>query len=320
MHKVHLLCLFAHGRYVNLILNSDTLLGAALSVITDKNAYPPKRLDMNYLEKFINWFSRKITVKPEDMEVDYWSHPLETLLCKRFETKRAHSNRELVFMFVIICRALGMNVRLVLSLQPMRWKPGAEVLIRPSKKVKSKDIFSEPSCSQESEISKEKLIAKSSKMEKDRYNRKMLSSDSDLEVKGKKGSEIKKSRKIEKNIQKRKSLSDEGDSDFDPNPVKVHKGPKSLTGQMRRNSNKRKSTEENDNTGRRKKNEKVGELEGKRRKAEPLLEWAEVYVEEEEKWICIDVTRAKIHCIGEIEVKPYTDCFVEFRILRKIFC
>lgn len=303
MHKVHLLCLFAHGRYVNQTMNSDILLGAALSIITDKNAYPPKRLDMNYLEKFTNWFSRKITLKPENMEDDYWSLPLETLLCKRFEIKKAHSNREFVYMFIVICRALGMKVRLVLSLQPMSWKPSAEILIRPSKKEeKNKGPVSEASCSQNSERCEKKLMAKISKGKKNCNNRKMLSSESDEEVEKKKGSVTKKSKKIEGTVKKRKSLSDdEWDSDFEPNPVKIQRSRKS-TGKMQRSSSNRKSTEEN-NAGKRRKIEKDGELESKRRKAEPLLEWAEVYVEEEERWICIDVARGKIHCIPEIEVR-----------------
>nr|CAD7200542.1 unnamed protein product [Timema douglasi] len=28
--------------------------------------------------------------------------------------------------------------------------------------------------------------------------------------------------------------------------------------------------------------------------------WAEVFVEEEEKWICVDISRGKIHCVSEL--------------------
>ncbi|XP_042234474.1 DNA repair protein complementing XP-C cells homolog [Homarus americanus] len=313
MHKAHLLCLFAHGRHVNMTLNSDTLLAAALSIITDKNAYPPKRLDLKYLEKFVNWFSKKIAVKPEDMEEDYWSHSQKDILVKRFETKQVCSNREFVIMFVIMCRALGMNVRLVLSLQPMSWKPSAERLIKPPKKTEKKpNIFSEPSCSQTPEST---LNKKNNKEEKDKLSRKMLSSDSDVDVKGKRGSKIKNSKGKEKKIKKRKSLSggdddDDDDSDFDLTPVKLKRGPQSVSTQRQR-SDKRKSSEGSGSTDKRKENENDGKVEGKRKKNEPLMEWAEVYVEEEEKWVCVDVTRRKIHCTAEIGARmPATSAYI----------
>lgn len=298
MHKVHLLSLFAFGRHVNKILNSEELLGAALSIITDKKAYPPKRLDFKHLEVLVGWFSKKITVKPEDMEDDYWSHPLKQILAVRFEMKKACSNQELVFMFVVLCRALGINTRLVLSLQPMSWKPSMESLIKPPKKGEKKTIAPEPSCSWDTENSQDNLKKQNNNVK--RNNRKMLSSDSEVESKGNKGSGVKKINKKE-NIQKRKSLSDDGeDSDFDLSYSKIKKGPKL---QRQRRSDKRNSMEGNENTDKRKFCGKVGDVEGKRRKGEPFVEWIEVHVEEEEKWVCIDVTRAKIHCIVEIEAR-----------------
>ncbi|XP_045603640.1 DNA repair protein complementing XP-C cells [Procambarus clarkii] len=302
MHKVHLLCLFAHGRYVNKLLNSDELLGVALSIITDKNNYPPKRLDINYLEKFVGWFSRKVQVKPEDVEENYWHRPLKKTLALRFEKKKACLDQELVYMFILIFRALGVNARLVLSLQPMSWKPSAENLIKPPKK-EEKNVFQAPSCSWDAKSSIDNVKINCSRAKGDNSNKKMLSSDSETEVQRNKSGHAKKTNKKENHIEKRKSLSDDGgDSDFDPNPVKVKKGPKSLT-ERRRSSNKRRSSEANETTDKGKKCGKDEAMKTKRSKGDPLIEWAEVYVEEEEKWVCVDVIRGKIHCIAHIEAR-----------------
>ena len=58
-HKVHLLLLLDHGQHINRLLNSQDLLGIALSIITNKEVYPPKRTNSSYLEKFMRWFTKK---------------------------------------------------------------------------------------------------------------------------------------------------------------------------------------------------------------------------------------------------------------------
>ncbi|XP_047484452.1 DNA repair protein complementing XP-C cells homolog [Penaeus chinensis] len=315
LHKTHLLCLFAHGRYVNQTLNSETLLGAALSIITDKNAYPPKRLDTNYLEKFVRWFSKKIVYKPSKLEEDYWDTPLEMMLAKRFERKIAISNRELVYMFVVVCRCLGMNIRLVLSLQPMSWKPSADVLIRPSKKGgEVNSTIKEPSLSQPSVPDIKESEEKVNKKEK-KPNKKMLSSDTDEEPvnkkKNKKATETKK--QVLSKSQKRKSetVDDDDDSDFDPEGKKIKKGPKASTSQGRKSGEKRSSDGDSDEKDKQRKKTGKDDMDGKKRKSEGLLEWAEVYVEEEEKWICVDIARGKIHCVAEVQVRmPSSSAYI----------
>lgn len=310
LHKTHLLCLFAHGRYVNQTLNSETLLGAALSIITDKNAYPPKRLDMNYLEKFVRWFSKKIIYKPSKLEEDYWDTPLEKMLAKRFESKIAISNRELVYMFVVVCRCLGMNIRLVLSLQPMSWKPSADALIRPSKKGgEVNNTIKEPFLSQPS-VPHVKESEVQVKKEEKKPNKKMLSSDTDEEPINKKNNKknnkkaTETKRQLLSKSQKRKSetVDDDDSCDFDPEEKKIKKGPKASTSHRRKSGEKRSSDGDSDEKNKKKTKTGKDDKDGKKRKSEGLLEWAEVYVEEEEKWICVDITRGKIHCVAEVQV------------------
>ncbi|KAK7075450.1 hypothetical protein SK128_003787, partial [Halocaridina rubra] len=312
MHKTHLLCLFAHGQYINKVLNSEALLGSALSLITDKNAYPPKRLDINYLEKFVNWFSRKIKIKVQDLEDDYWNEPLEELLLKRFSDKTVISNREFVFMFVIMLRALGLNVRLVLSLQPVTWKPNTDSLIKKLKKDidNSEFLLNGPSCSK---FSDNDTRPEEPQMTKVKNSKRMLSSESDVEI------NISRSKETCQNIPKhnvtkiraakikKKIESDDSDSDFDPNMPCVRKEETAAA------KYKKRKSEQNSHLGKNKRDSdaKSNISEGKRRKTEPLLEWAEVYVEEEEKWISIDIIRAKIHCIPEIESRtPSSSAYI----------
>lgn len=44
MHKVHLLCWLAHGNYVNSVLNSESLLAIALSLIPSEECYPSGKI------------------------------------------------------------------------------------------------------------------------------------------------------------------------------------------------------------------------------------------------------------------------------------
>ena len=84
-NKVHLLLLLDHGQHINRLLNSQDLLGIALSIITNKEVYPPKRTDSSYLEKFMRWFTKKTLVEGEPLENFYWFRPLVKVLTSCFE-------------------------------------------------------------------------------------------------------------------------------------------------------------------------------------------------------------------------------------------
>ncbi|KAG8222346.1 hypothetical protein J437_LFUL001333 [Ladona fulva] len=126
VHKVHLLCWIAHGRYVNYILNSKDLMGFGLSLIPSKHCYPPSRTDLDYLEQIVQWFRKTIPIVQPDKKESYVS--LETSLEKQFQSKKANSKKDLVLMFICTLRSLGIKTRLVLSLQPAPIKPPSNEL------------------------------------------------------------------------------------------------------------------------------------------------------------------------------------------------
>ncbi|XP_071453015.1 DNA repair protein complementing XP-C cells [Hetaerina americana] len=145
MHKVHLLCWIAHGRCLNSVLNSQNLMGVALSLLPSNHCYPPSRTDLDYLEKVVNWFRRTVPVVPPKESPPSMS--LETSLEAQFHEKKAHSVKCQVLMFVCAMRSLGIKARLVLSLQPVPLKPPSHELcsIVPRKSTDSKKVAVNPS-------------------------------------------------------------------------------------------------------------------------------------------------------------------------------
>ena len=308
-HKVHLLLLLGHGQHINRLLNSQDLLGIALSIITNKEVYPPKRTDLSYLEKFTRWFTKKITlVEGEPLEKGYWFRPLVKVLTSRFEKKQALTSREFVFMFILISRALGMTVRLVQSLKPLHWRPITNDLFKPApgKEDASESIIT-------TGVNKIDLKDKLGKCSTKSTKNKMVSSSSeDLSPKA----------SVSSNNVKRVRLSstesdDSDDPDFHLNVSKNKQRRKSFTPDKSSLSSKSNSctkissTNKGNNSakGSRSKRSLSGDSNDKtlkKQKLEACREWAEVYVEEEERWISIDIVKGKIHCASEIEVSSDT--------------
>ncbi|KAF4523287.1 hypothetical protein B566_EDAN009410 [Ephemera danica] len=139
IHKVSLLCWLSHGMHVNRILNSPSLMGLALSLIPSQHCYPPRQVDLDYLEKITRWFKKTINVGTE-------SDPLEKTLLEIledcFHTKKAFNKRILVFLFVSMMRSLGLKTRLIINMQPLPLKLKSEELCNVSQSTNSKDKVS----------------------------------------------------------------------------------------------------------------------------------------------------------------------------------
>ena len=258
MHKTHLLCLFAHGIYVNTVLANEQLLNSAQSLIP-KNYFTPKRFNLDHLEKFVSWFNKCIRLK-KDIDHSKLNADLHDRLKSILNSKVAESNIDHVLTFVLIARSIGMDTRLVLNFHPISWKPSAEALM----KKKNSDLDDGNKChTKEKNSVSEKAI------------------NSTAVTKNKKDTNIKHTKKnkgTKKELEKKKSDKNARESDcedFSEDSIK-----------FRDRSN---SSSENDVTGFKKKSS--------------IVAWSEIFVEEEEKWIAIDVLRSKIHCATEIQVK-----------------
>ena len=272
-HKVHLLLLLGHGQHINRILNSDVLLGAALSIVNSREVYPPKRVNLKYLEQIVHWFSKKISLNHgTEGKQDDW----ESMLLKQFDIKQAKSNKEFVLMFIAVGRALGMNVRLVQSLMPLPFKPPTDKLFRPPKKEQcEEDDFMKASTSI--------IQKKPSVVVKKENKNKMISSDSDNEL-----APVPSKKKIKK--VKQESTDDDFDSDFE-RKVKRSSKLQDKTVKFLKNV---------ENGGQKKRRSSVTKSSGSKKTC--IADWAEIFVEEEESWVCVDVVRGKIFCPSEVAV------------------
>ncbi|KAL3286502.1 hypothetical protein HHI36_001007 [Cryptolaemus montrouzieri] len=119
IHKVHLLCWIGHGNYVNSILNDQNMMGLGLSLIPSEKCYPSGRIDLDYLEQILKWYKKTIKIVEK---VSSKHKSLNEALTEQIDKKEANSKKMLVLIFIIILRALGIECRLILSLQvePLR--------------------------------------------------------------------------------------------------------------------------------------------------------------------------------------------------------
>jgi hypothetical protein len=112
-------------------------MAQSLSLIPSQHCYPAKHTNLSYLEKIVEWFRKTMTIV--DRIESESLLPLCESLQQSFQSRTAHSARDLVFMFICILRALGVKARLVMSLQPLPLKPSAEDLFGTNKTRKNKE-------------------------------------------------------------------------------------------------------------------------------------------------------------------------------------
>nr|XP_005898862.1 PREDICTED: DNA repair protein complementing XP-C cells [Bos mutus] len=131
-HKVHLLCLLANGFYRNSICNQPDLQAIGLSIIPTRfTKVPPRDVDVSYLSNLVKWFIGTFTVNAELSTNE--QDGLQTTLERRFAIYSARNDEELVHIFLLLLRALHLPTRLVLSLQPVPLKLSAEKGKKPCK-------------------------------------------------------------------------------------------------------------------------------------------------------------------------------------------
>ncbi|XP_044776933.1 DNA repair protein complementing XP-C cells isoform X2 [Neomonachus schauinslandi] len=120
-HKVHLLCLLANGFYRSNICSQPDLLAIGLSIIPARfTRVLPQDVDACYLSNLVKWFIGTFTVNA-DLSTNE-RDDLQTTLERRFAIYSARDDEELVHIFLLILRALQLQTRLVLSLQPLPLK------------------------------------------------------------------------------------------------------------------------------------------------------------------------------------------------------
>ncbi|XP_027437895.2 DNA repair protein complementing XP-C cells isoform X1 [Zalophus californianus] len=137
-HKVHLLCLLANGFYRSNICSQPDLLAIGLSIIPAHfTRVPPQDVDACYLSNLVKWFVGTFTVNA-DLSTNK-QDGLQTTLERRFAIYSARDDEELVHIFLLILRALQLQTRLVLSLQPLPLKLPAAKGKKAAKETSAED-------------------------------------------------------------------------------------------------------------------------------------------------------------------------------------
>uniref|UniRef100_A0A8C6WFY3 Xeroderma pigmentosum, complementation group C n=1 Tax=Neogobius melanostomus TaxID=47308 RepID=A0A8C6WFY3_9GOBI len=121
-HKVHLLCLVASAQFHNSVCCEPDLLAITLSLLPAHFGNVAKeRIDQNYLSGLHKWFKATVTLNPSLPCAD---HPnARSLLERRLASLSAKNHQEMTYLFLLVLRSLQLFCRLVLSLQPLPFKP-----------------------------------------------------------------------------------------------------------------------------------------------------------------------------------------------------
>ncbi|XP_041047943.1 DNA repair protein complementing XP-C cells isoform X1 [Carcharodon carcharias] len=121
IHKVHLLCLLANGLFRNRTCNEPELWAMALSLVpTEIAKVPGGRVKIPYISKLLKWFVSAFEIDPSLPSDEKDS--LLTVLKRRFSSRSARNEQEMVHLLLITLRALPLESRLVISLQPVPFK------------------------------------------------------------------------------------------------------------------------------------------------------------------------------------------------------
>ncbi|KAL5013589.1 hypothetical protein ScPMuIL_007859 [Solemya velum] len=122
IHKVHMMCLLSYGMQKNNLCTEPLLSALGLSLL-QPNLLPTgkrrKSMDLESLNTLLGFLFSTISI---DSDLDEEHSVMVETLQRRMETKHAASLFELVMVMVIILRALGLDVRLVMSFQPITLK------------------------------------------------------------------------------------------------------------------------------------------------------------------------------------------------------
>lgn len=197
VHKVGLLTWLSHGFFLNKLANDAELLAIALSLVSSNN-YPKGRPDLKYIEQFTKWFSGKFLICEKHKEETF----SKDSLLQRVSEKKIYNYVELVLLYIATVRGMGINCRLVISLQPPRLKPRSDELLKIPDSEDKKDEKSKPAKKTAAKRTSKKSVdnKKSSSKEKSVSPTKIIPENSrdvvKLQAKNKAAAILKKSKNV----------------------------------------------------------------------------------------------------------------------------
>uniref|UniRef100_A0A182IN90 Rad4 beta-hairpin domain-containing protein n=1 Tax=Anopheles atroparvus TaxID=41427 RepID=A0A182IN90_ANOAO len=276
LHKMTIIMGIAHGDYTNTVLNNPALLAIANGLIPSERCYPKGRTNLGYFEQILKYFREIVDLKDQRWFVRSWKRlTVEKSLRLQLLSQMANCKRDYILLFVILLRSIGAQCRMVMSLQVVpKNVPTAELL-----KVVSSNGKKGPA------------------MEADNAN---VKGDHDYdEKKGKKPATSGRKRKVSSLVEipqldgaddaKRRTRPKQ-DSNSQVEVVKIERFSAST-----RRALDRRVLSTDDET----KHPTNGPVPAGRG-SHGVNVWVEVYAEEEERWIPVDVVRGLLQCVDNI--------------------
>lgn len=141
LHKVNLIAWVAHGNFVNRKVNDTKLMSNALQLLPKNNnhCYPTDKTDIDYFKQITNWFRSTIKLNNKDMYCMLQKRPpIMMSLALQMKFKAAICRRDYVLIFVILLRAIGIQCRIVQSLNCAPIMPPKSDLLSLAKKPEEK--------------------------------------------------------------------------------------------------------------------------------------------------------------------------------------
>jgi len=123
LHKTHYVCLLAHLTHIDCLLSNPLLKAMGLSLVPlTYGSTPVTKLTLVGLGALVSWLRGAI---PVNKHLDSSPTPKmsSSALMRAMQTLLAMDNNELVLVFILICRSLGLATRLVLNFAMLPLKP-----------------------------------------------------------------------------------------------------------------------------------------------------------------------------------------------------
>ncbi|XP_052863533.1 DNA repair protein complementing XP-C cells homolog [Anopheles cruzii] len=135
LHKMTIIMGIAHGNHANRVLNDPTLLTIGNGLIPSNRCYPKGRTNLQYLEQIMTFFREIVTLKDTRVFCRSWKRlTLPQTLRLQLLSQMANCKRDFVYLFIVVLRSIGIQCRLVLSLQVApKLVPTSELLKVPAR-------------------------------------------------------------------------------------------------------------------------------------------------------------------------------------------
>lgn len=128
LHKASLLCHFGRIFFYNRLLNDPSIMPKVLKLLPSKSAYPPEQgTEIKYFQSMVTWFKSAIKLKTQNLYPEKSAAKTKAKahieLLKQIEKKEARSKQDMIFIFIILLRGMGLQCRLIVNMQPLPLKP-----------------------------------------------------------------------------------------------------------------------------------------------------------------------------------------------------